>query len=103
MNICIQTPTIMDKERDWNNASVSIRLKAGDATRYWTVMDRAKKRNPYCDKSDVIKELLGLAKPSLLTKEDLHYFRTGNKSDLISVDDKGALDNDFPDIKDKRA
>lgn len=63
----------MDKNLD--NVVVSIRLRGADAARYWRVMDEAKARNPYIDKSDVIRELLGLDPPRCLTDVEIAHFR----------------------------
>lgn len=82
MNICIQNTVIMREDiRDWDNANLSIRLKEGEARRYWNVMDTAKKRNPYVNKTDVFRELIGLSKPHVLTIAEIIYFRSGKKED----------------------
>lgn len=73
MNTCIQNYVQMDKNLD--NVVVSIRLRGADAARYWRVMDEAKARNPYIDKSDVIRELLGLDPPRCLTATEIAHFR----------------------------
>lgn len=87
MNTCIQTCALgMDKNLD--NVVVSIRLRGADAARYWRVMDQAKARNPYIDKSDVIRELLGLNPPGCLTLAEIEHFR-GTKSSVQKV--KGDL------------
>lgn len=66
MNICLQN-TNVKPERDLNNVVVSVRLKNADAVRFWRSMDAAKHRNPYIDRSDVIRELMGLDPPSCVT------------------------------------
>jgi hypothetical protein len=48
-----------------------------EATRFWELMDKVKEKNAY--KSDAFRELLELAPPNLLTKEEIHYFRTQKK------------------------
>jgi hypothetical protein len=65
--------------RDMDNTILAVRLKGAEAARFWKIMDLAKQRNPYADKSDVIRELLGIAPPTALTREDIEYFRTGKK------------------------
>lgn len=60
--------------------TVSLRLRDDEAERYWKVMDSAKSKNPYIDKTDVIRELFGLDPPNLVTKEELRYFRTAKDS-----------------------
>lgn len=74
MNICLQN-TNVKPERDLNNVVVSVRLKNADAVRFWRIMDAAKHRNPYIDRSDVIRELMGLDPPSCVTPEELAAFR----------------------------
>lgn len=83
MNICIQNTTV-DKTRDWDNASISLRLKNAEAFRYWTVLDAAKRRNPYANKTDIHLELLGLSKPDLLSEQEIEFFRTGKKGESLS-------------------
>jgi hypothetical protein len=64
--------------RDDDNVVLSVRLRGADAARFWRVMDTAKSRNAYCDRSDVIRELLGLDPPSLLTAEEIKHFRSAD-------------------------
>lgn len=59
---------------------MSIRLQESENLRFWKLMDAAKKKNPYLDKSHVIRELLGLAPLNILTAADLRYFQTGEKN-----------------------
>lgn len=66
-------------ERDIDNANLSLRLKGSEAVRYWKVLDTAKQRNPYAAISDVIRELIGLDEPTLITKEELEFFRVGSR------------------------
>lgn len=74
MKTCIQNGAqVMD--RDLDNVVVSVRLRGADAVRFWRVMDDAKARNPYIDKSDVIRELLGLDPPICLTAAEVDHFR----------------------------
>jgi glutamate formiminotransferase len=63
------------EDRDWNNANLSIRLKDAEATRYWRIMDAAKKRNPYINKTVVMRELLGLDPPNALTAAEIAHFQ----------------------------
>lgn len=59
--------------------TITLRLTKDESARFREVMDLAKARNPYCDKSDVIRELIGLREPENLTPEDIEYFRTGKR------------------------
>lgn len=74
MNTCIQT-CASGMEKNLDNVVVSVRLRGADAARFWRVMDEAKARNPYIDKSDVIRELLGLDPPKCLTVKEVQHFR----------------------------
>jgi hypothetical protein len=69
--------------RDYDNTLFSFRLKNPEAVRFWELMDKAKERNAYIDKADVFRdvfrELVGITKPNLLTREEIEYFRTGKK------------------------
>jgi hypothetical protein len=63
-----------------DNFILSLRLKGAEALRFWSVLDVAKGRDPYAERTDVIRELLGLEELRLLTEEDLSFFRTGRKT-----------------------
>lgn len=65
------------KTPDYDNTVLSLRLESSEAVRFWKIMDAVKKRQPYANKSDVIRELLGLTKPLALTIEEIEYFRYG--------------------------
>ena len=65
--------------KNYDRTILSVRLKSAEAVRFWRVMDAAKVRNAYLDKSDVIRELLGLAEPSALTPDEIEYFRKGKE------------------------
>lgn len=89
MNISIQTINVM-KDRNINDAHISLRLTDSIAIRYWHIMDAAKERNPYARKTDVVRELFGLNPPDLLTPEEIEFFRNGEKarsegSELVSA------------------
>ena len=71
-------------ERDLDNVVLSLRLRGAEAARFWRVMDTAKSRNAYIDRSDVLKELLELAPLEVLTDEDVRFFRTGLKDVKVS-------------------
>jgi hypothetical protein len=61
--------------RDFNSVVISLRLKGAEAVRFWNLLDKAKDKNPYIDKSHVIRELLGLDPPKILTQADIERFR----------------------------
>lgn len=82
MQTCIQT-TSMPKERDYDNTVLSLRFTSAEAVRFWEIMDAVKARNPYVGKSDVYRELLGLKLADALTKNEIHFFRTGDKTGRI--------------------
>jgi hypothetical protein len=65
--------------RNYDRTILSLRLKEAEAVRFWTLMDKAKTQNPYVDKSDIIRELLGLSPPHALTEKEILFFRTGKK------------------------
>jgi hypothetical protein len=65
--------------RNYDNTTLAVRLKPPEAVRFWELMDRAKAKDSYIDKSDVIRELLGLSPPNILTRAEIEYFRTGKK------------------------
>jgi hypothetical protein len=79
----------MAENRD--NTVVSLRLKGADAARYWRIMDAAKHRNPYIDKSDVIRELVGLDPPKLLTAQEIEHFRHGGVGIMVAPKSKGGV------------
>lgn len=80
MKDCIQEYVMPKKERDYDNTVLSLRFTSLEATRFWRVMDQAKARNAYIAKSDVYRELLGLKPPDVLTKDEISFFRTGEKT-----------------------
>ena len=65
-----------NKKRD---AVISLRLKDGEAKRFWTLMDKANSINPAIDQIKVIRELIGLDQPQLFSPGDLKYFRSGKE------------------------
>jgi hypothetical protein len=67
--------------RDLDNVVLSLRLRGAEAVRFWAVLDKAQARNPYADRTDVLRELLGLNAPAVLTAADIEFFRNGNKGD----------------------
>jgi hypothetical protein len=73
----IQLVTVTESSID--TVVLSLRLKGSEAVRYVHVLEAAFKRNPYIDKSHAIRELLGLAEPSVLTSQEIAFFRTGNR------------------------
>lgn len=79
MDSCIQN-TAMPKERDYDNTVLTLRFNSTEAVRFWHIMDLAKSRNHYVGKSDVYRELLGLTPATALTKDEIHFFRTGEKA-----------------------
>ena len=90
MQTCIQTTVVPKKERDYDNTVLSLRLTSAEAVRYWKLLDIAKERNPYAGKSDVVRELLGLAKPDLLKASDIEAFRGADakkKVPMIEIKD----------------
>lgn len=76
---CIQTKRVNTEARDINKANISLRLSGPEAVRYWHVMDAAKERNPYIRLTDVIRELVGLNEPRVLSLDEVHFFQTGEK------------------------
>lgn len=78
-------------ERDLDNVVLSLRLRGAEAARFWRVMDEAKSRNAYIDRSDVLKELLRLAPLHVLTEADVQFFRTGEKEVMTTVKSDGKI------------
>lgn len=78
MGACIQNYRTV--KRDLDNTVLSIRLTGAEAARFWRIMDDVKARNAYIGKSDVARELLGLVPAHALSPEEIHFFRTGEKS-----------------------
>jgi hypothetical protein len=82
--------------RNFDKTVLSLRLKSSEAIRFWNLMDKAKERNSYADKSDVIRELLGLQKPFVLTELDIEYFRQGKKAAEPSTTVPKDSESDIP-------
>lgn len=68
------------KEAELRTAVISIRLKPFEAARFWEIEDAVQARNPYVDRADIIRELLGLAPVQAITAAELSYFRTGSRT-----------------------
>jgi hypothetical protein len=81
--MCIQTISKMSKGKNFksDNFILSLRLKGAEALRFWAVLDIAKSRNAYAERTDVIRELLGLDELNLLTADDMSFFRSGKKTE----------------------
>ena len=90
---------IVPADRNLDNVVVSIRLRGSEAVRYWKLMDVAKARNPYAHMSHVIREMLGLDPPNLVTKEELEHFRTAKKSVEATLDGRKITPSSSPAIK----
>ncbi len=83
---CIQIYGVAKNERDLDNVVVSLRLRGAEAVRFWIIMDKAKEKDHYADRTDVLRELLRLDPLELLTEHDIAFFRTGEKAiDVIFV------------------
>jgi hypothetical protein len=85
----------MVRDRDLDNVVLSVRLKGAEAVRFWRLMDAAKARNPYIDKSHVIREVLGLDPPNVVTAKEVQQFRSGKKI-------KGEIGSNIEPIEDAR-
>ena len=68
----IQNTTV---KKDLTKTVLSFRLTPTEAARFWKVMDEAKRKNPYVSKTDVIRELVGLAPPQAVTPAQIAFFR----------------------------
>lgn len=94
MDTCIQTSGTV--KRDLDNTILTLRLNGAEAARFWRLMDEAKARNAYAGKSDVVRELLGLNPPTVLTENEIHFFRTGEKkAGVLTNSKKGILATDI--------
>jgi hypothetical protein len=72
-------PYVRKDERDLSNTKLQLRLKPHEAERFYKLWDLVIERNRLAEKSDVIRELIGLSEPKLLTKKEIEYFRTGEE------------------------
>lgn len=75
----LQTMNGMIRQPNPENEVLSLRVKGAEAARFKRIMDIAKERNPYVDKSNVIRELLGLNDLIVLNDDDVAFFRTGER------------------------
>lgn len=71
---------VKSDKRDFHNTTLHLRLRDAEAVRFYHILDLALARNRFAEKSDVIRELIGLSKPNLLTKEEIEFFKTGKKN-----------------------
>jgi|GEM_PF-4619215 len=99
MQTCLQTSFHVEKNLD--NVVLSLRLRGADAARFWRIMDTAKAKNPYIDKSDVIRELIGLDPPTILSLSEIEHFR-GEQYRLTKITPIGETKDERP-AKKKRA
>lgn len=79
---CIQTFRMKKKPSETgpeDSASLSLRLKGAEAVRYNRLWITAKLREPFLEKTDMIRELLGLSPLTYLTQPEIDFFRTGDK------------------------
>lgn len=84
MSMCIQEWSQMAENlEEKRSAVVSIRFKPFEAARFWEVVDAVKARNPYVDRADVVRELMGLVPARALTEAEIRYFRTGERSGAL--------------------
>jgi hypothetical protein len=83
-------------DRDLDNVVLSVRLKGAEAVRFWRIMDTAKARNPYIDKSHVIRELLGIDAPDVITSTEIEHFRSGKKAASLKPTPKKVKGNIEP-------
>jgi hypothetical protein len=84
MQLCIQDYVSM--KRDLENTVLSFRLTPSEAKRFWQIMDDAKRRNPYINKTDVIRELCGLTKPVALSPKEIAAFRSAEESGILTTE-----------------
>lgn len=82
MQNCIQNYKLMRREPNPDNEVLSIRIKDGEAFRFYNLFMAALAKNKHIDKSNIIRELIGLDEPELLTVSEIEYFRTGKKYEL---------------------
>lgn len=95
MSICIQNGR-MAKVQYSDNFVLSVRLKGGDAMRFWTIFDRALTRNYEADRSNIVRELLGLDPLFFITQADAEYFRTGKpQSNQVPELTKEEIERDY--------
>lgn len=57
----------------------SLRLTEDENQRYTELWAKVKKKSPYITKSELNRELFGLAPQFVLTDSDIRYFKTGKK------------------------
>lgn len=88
MQTCIQIDAVAKRklkgkeERNLFNANISIRLSDDEAVRWHALFEKAEEVYPRVGNTDVLRELLQLDPPRLLSEADIHYFRTGEKTGI---------------------
>lgn len=65
--------------RDLDAVVISLRLKGPEAVRFIHLLEKARAKNPYIDKTHVIRELIGLDPPTILTEKEVEHFRHNHK------------------------
>jgi hypothetical protein len=63
---------------------LTIRIKPAEAARFIKLFKKALEKEPGTEKTDLIREILGLDSPNLLTEEDIEFFRSGVKNKDLS-------------------
>lgn len=87
MDTCIQNNARMPANTEFRVISLS--LNAEEQERYQKVLDIAKDRHAYINKTHVIRELIGISDPAILTAKEIEYFRKGtpitNKRQTVPI------------------
>lgn len=60
--------------------NLSLRLRDAEFERYEIVAKRALDRHPYIRTADVMRELLGLTNPVILSSVEIDFFRYGGRT-----------------------
>lgn len=100
MSTCIQNENPVTKAA--KNPILTIRLNDAEQARFWRLMDAARERSAYAGKSDILRELLGLNPPSVLTTAEINFFRTGQKKPGMFHSQTGMLATEITLTKERK-
>lgn len=81
----------MKPKKEGPEVNLSVRLFGEEAARWLEMYELARRRNFTLQKTEIIKRLLGLPSEAekALTKEDIHYFQTGEKTASLGKTSQG--------------
>ncbi len=100
MNICIQNYEMAEYVIP-ENKPLTIRLDDAQHIRFWKLMERANSR-AYANKSNLLRELLGLSELKVLSEADVEYFKTGKKQPEVKKVSTETVRTIQPNKKNKK-